>query len=166
MRFRSTRGLYGGGAGMAQYVQLLFNASARTAWIAQTVAGINAQGADGINFDIEGNEELGNSSHAELKQLLVELRAAGEKTNPHFQISFCSPVYPAQPQLKHANDWAGMIKPNGPVDFCAPPPPACPRLPIAPRALSTDSDGPVGLTGSFALIHRPASGKTYRWATT
>ena len=28
--------------------------------------------------DIEGNEEIGNSSHAELKRLLVELRAAGE----------------------------------------------------------------------------------------
>ena len=46
--------------------------------------------------------------------------------NPRFQISFCTPVYPAQPQLKHANDWAGMIKPNGPVDFCAGP--ASPRV--------------------------------------
>lgn len=101
-------------------MQLMFNATARAAWIAATVQNINALGADGINFDVEGNEAIGNSTHRQLIQLLTQLRLEGEKTNPYFQISFCSPVYPAQPQVQHANDWGAMVKPNGPVDFYIP----------------------------------------------
>ena len=54
-----------------------------------------------------------NHTTPALTQLLTELRTEGEKTNPTFQISFCSPIYMGQPICAHANDWASMIKPKG-----------------------------------------------------
>ena len=120
------------------YLQLLFNATARATWVAATVADINLLGADGINFgelqsshphsrstnnppvitsDIEGAEGLPNRTGPALTHLLTELRQAGEVANPHFQISFCSPIYMAQPICEHANEWHRMIKPQGSVDF-------------------------------------------------
>ena len=63
--------------------------------------------------DIEGAEGLPNHTAPALTQFLTELRTEGEKTNPTFQISFCSPIYMGQPICAHANDWAGMIKPKG-----------------------------------------------------
>lgn len=58
------------------------------------------------SFDIEGNEEVHNkSAAAALTTMLVALRAEGEKTNPHFQISFCTPVYPTQPQVRSSWLW-------------------------------------------------------------
>jgi hypothetical protein len=101
------------------YMQLLFNQTARKEWIEHTIGTINRLGADGINFDIEGNEGILNTTKHELTSFLTDLRAEGEKTNPHFQLSFESPVYMGQPICAHANDWAGMIKPNGPVRFAA-----------------------------------------------
>ena len=113
-------------------------ATARATWVAATVADINLLGADGINFgalqrshphsrftnnppvitsDIEGAEGLPNRTGPALTHLLTEMRQAGEVQNPHFQISFCSPIYMAQPICEHANEWHRMIKPQGPVDF-------------------------------------------------
>jgi hypothetical protein len=68
---------------------------------------------------IEDAESLTNHTGPALTQMLSELRAAGEVANPTFQISYCSLIrfYMGQPICGHAQDWAGMIKPNGPVDF-------------------------------------------------
>ena len=60
------------------YLDLMFNATARAAWIAGKVESINLLGADGINFDIEGAESLANHTGPALTQMLTELRAAGE----------------------------------------------------------------------------------------
>ena len=108
-------GLYGGGSAHETYLQLMFNKTARAAWIQTEVAKLNDLGADGITFDIEGNEAVKNFTADALTDFLTELRAEAEKTNAHFQLSFETPVYPAQPQLVHANNWSAMIKPNGPV---------------------------------------------------
>ena len=113
-------GLYGGGSAHETYLQLMFNKTARAAWIQTEVAKLNDLGADGITFDIEGNEAVKNFTADALTDFLTELRAEAEKTNPHFQLSFETPVYPGQPQLVHANNWSAMIKPNGPVDFYVP----------------------------------------------
>ena len=40
----------------------------------------------GINFDIEGNEGIPNRTKDALTSFLTDLRAEGEKTNPHFQL--------------------------------------------------------------------------------
>lgn len=113
--------LYGAaGSGKETYLGLMFNKTARAAYISQTVAEINRIGADGLNFDIEGNEAVQNNTAHELIEFLTELRAEAEKTNPHFQLSFETPIYLGQPSLIHANDWAKMIKPRGPVDFYIP----------------------------------------------
>eukprot|EP01052_Picozoa_sp_SAG31_P004608 SAG31_NODE_192_length_20788_cov_8.938083_10_plen_328_part_00 len=113
-------GLYGAGSSHQQYLELMFNKSAREAYIADTVATVNRIGADGINFDIEGNEAIANNTAQHLIDFLWELRVEAEKTNPHFQLSFETPIYVAQPSLAHANDWSNMIMPKGPVDFYIP----------------------------------------------
>jgi hypothetical protein len=116
------------------YLDLLFNSTAQAAWIADKVDYINLLGADGINFDIEGAEALSNHTGPALTQFLVNLRKAGEVVNPQFQISFCSPIYMGQPICGHANDWKGMIKPNGPVDFYVRTSAKLAGLPAYPRA--------------------------------
>jgi hypothetical protein len=131
------------------YLDLLFNATAQAAWIADKIEDINLLGADGINFDIEGAEQLSNHTGPALTQFLVNLREAGEIVNPQFQISFCSPIYMGQPICGHANDWKGMIKPNGPVDFYVNAhagPYTSLRLPAPPDAQLPPSGAPLILT--------------------
>ena len=54
----------------------------------------------------------------EMTALLKELRTEGRKRiSPHFQISFCYPVYPAQPQLAVAYDIAAISEV---IDFFVP----------------------------------------------
>ena len=97
-------------------------------------------GADGVNFDIEGAEAVLLDGHYEtytfpigggqtqtinttktadgLTALLKELRTEGRnRISPHFQISFCYPVYPAQPQLAVAYDIAAISEV---IDFFVP----------------------------------------------
>ena len=106
---------------------------------AESGAGCGA-GADGVNFDIEGAEAVLLDGHYEtytfpigggqtqtinttrtadgLTALLKELRTEGRKRiSPHFQISFCYPVYPAQPQLAVAYDIAAISEV---IDFFVP----------------------------------------------
>jgi hypothetical protein len=100
------------------YMQLLYNKTARAAWIAGAVGAIDRLGADGITFDIEGGEGVPNNTATALTSFLSDVRAAGKVANPHFQLSFETPIYMGQPVCSHANDWAAMIRPNGgPVDF-------------------------------------------------
>ena len=93
-----------------------------------------------MNFDIEGAEAVLLDGHYEtytfpigggqtqtinttrtadgLTSLLKELRTEGRKRiSPHFQISFCYPVYPAQPQLAVAYDIAAISEV---IDFFVP----------------------------------------------
>ena len=67
------------GAPEAQYMQLLYNQTARAAWIAETVGDIDLLGADGITFDLEGYMSANpNHTAPALTSFLSDVRAAGE----------------------------------------------------------------------------------------
>ena len=94
-------------------------------------------GADGVVFDVEGAEDISNKSAAKfLTALVSELRAAGQRANPHFHISFTTPIYVGQDVLPNGYDFRAL---SSVVDFfipmgCEPLPrlPSHPPSPICP----------------------------------
>ena len=107
-------GLYSGVSARAKYTAMLANATARAAWVQSRIA--EMQGADGISIDIEGAETCPGTADG-LTLLMQELRDAGNKYNPRFQISFATPVYVGQPQLSRGYDWKALAQI---VDFFIP----------------------------------------------
>ena len=81
-------------------MSLLFNSSYRKQWIDSELSRIQAAGADGINFDIEGAEAVPANTAAGLVNLFREMRLASVQRGwEHFQISLDNPIYAGQPQL-------------------------------------------------------------------
>ena len=75
-------------------------------------------GADGVVFDVEGAEDISNRSAAKfLTALVSELRTAGQRTNPHFHISFTTPIYVGQDVLPNGYDFRALSRV---VDFFIP----------------------------------------------
>jgi hypothetical protein len=71
-------------------------------------------------FDIEGAETVPNKTAAALTSLLSELRTKAQAVNPHFQISFTTPLYVGQAYIDKDGigyHWAGLQKV---VDFFIP----------------------------------------------
>jgi hypothetical protein len=114
-----------GGANTKAFVNLMLNSTARKQWLAMQLASVAEYGADGMVFDIEGAEQVLNKTAAAMASLLHELKTEGKKTNPHFGISFTTPVYVGQAYISstwHHNagtgyDWASLKKV---VDFFIP----------------------------------------------
>ena len=110
--------LYGPTATADTYYAVISNRTARREWVDNQLALVAEAGADGVVFDVEGAEDISNKSAAKfLTALVSELRAAGHRANPHFHISFTTPIYVGQDVLPNGYDFRALSKV---VDFFVP----------------------------------------------
>jgi hypothetical protein len=121
-------GLYGGRAGLEAYARLVLNATAQQEWVAGQLAAL-VDGADGVNWDLEGNEGVAALNFSEygvnrtedfapgLTNLVRLMKQEGLKKNPRFQLSFCAPIYCNQTAWLAATDIKAM---DEYVDFWIP----------------------------------------------